>query len=119
MIRNNLYILKEIQWNETNYSATIELLPGSEIYKGHFPCHPITPGVCLVQIAVEIASSIEKKKMSLREAKDIKFLSIVNPLECKRLKYDMTKVDNDGKWVVCVYSDSLLCSKMSIKLCNA
>ena len=34
--------------------ATIRLLPESPVYKGHFPGYPITPGVCLVEIALEL-----------------------------------------------------------------
>ena len=34
--------------------AIVRLLPESPVYQGHFPGYPITPGVCLVQIALEL-----------------------------------------------------------------
>ena len=118
MIKGNLYKLKSIGYDGSKYSAVIALRPESEIYKGHFPCHPITPGVCLVQIAIDTISEIEKKPQTLTDAKDIKFLSVVSPEEHKSLRYDLTKTDNDGKWGVCVYAGDLMCSKMSIKVCK-
>jgi len=119
MIKDNLYKLKGIKYDGAKYIANIELIPESNIYKGHFPCHPITPGVCLVQIAVDTISTIEKKKLCLKEAKDIKFLSIVSPMEHKTLSYELSKVSDDGKWVVCAFAGDTLCSKMSILLCSA
>jgi len=118
MIKDNLYNIKEIQWDGEKFIAVIELIPESEVYKGHFPCHPITPGVCLVQIAVDTICTIEKKNLYLKEAKNIKFLSIVSPLEQQTLRYELVKVDDSGKWVVCAFAGDTMCSKMSILLCN-
>ena len=118
MIKGNLYKLTSLSFSDAGYVADVALLPGSEIYKAHFPCKPITPGVCLVQIAVEIASVIEKRNLSLAEAKDIKFLSIISPLEHKSVRYELSKMDDEGRWVVCIYAGGQLCSKMSVRLCN-
>lgn len=118
MIKNNLYKLSSLNFDGTKYIADVVLLPESEIYKAHFPCKPITPGVCLVQMAVEIASVIEKKALAMVEAKDIKFLSVISPLEHKTIRYELSKMDEDGRWAVCIYADGQFSSKMSIKLCS-
>ena len=36
--------------------ASVVLLDDSPIYKAHFPGFPVTPGVCIVGMAVELAS---------------------------------------------------------------
>ena len=49
------------------------------IYKAHFPDNPVTPGVCLVQMAEEILELHLGKKLFLQKAKDIKFKIPVFP----------------------------------------
>ncbi len=119
MIKGNLYKLTTLSFDGSKYIAEVKLLSESEIYKAHFPCKPITPGVCLVQIAVELASIIEKKRLKMMEAKDIKFLSVISPTEYSSIRYELSGMDEEGRWVVCIYAGGQLCSKMSIILCNA
>lgn len=119
MIKGNLYKLSSLSFDGAKYIAEVKLLPESEIFRAHFPCKPITPGVCLVQMAVEIASVIEKKSLRMIEAKDIKFLSVISPSEYSSVRYELSKMDEEGRWVACIYAGGQLCSKMSIRLCNA
>ena len=57
----------------------IRLNPGSDIYKAHFPEKPITPGVCIVQVIVEILSDYMKQNLLLSYVKNVKFLQLVSP----------------------------------------
>ena len=50
-----------------------------EIYKVHFPDNPITPGVCLVQMATEIYEEISHEQLTLYEILRIKYRSVVKP----------------------------------------
>lgn len=49
--------------------ATVRLLPESPVYRGHFPGYPITPGVCLVDIALELISERAGRPVLLAAAK--------------------------------------------------
>ena len=53
--------------------AQVLLLPESPIYAAHFPGFPVTPGVTLVQMALELMGK------KLLGAKDIKFVVPVLP----------------------------------------
>ena len=64
--------------------ATIRLLPESPVYKGHFPGYPITPGVCLVEIALELMGNVQ-----LVGAKNIKFTSPIIPAEGTELRFNL------------------------------
>lgn len=120
MIKDSLYQLMNIEKLDSSYTAEIELLPESIIYRAHFECMPITPGVCLVQIAVDIIEAIEGCAKNLVEAKDIKFISIVSPNDCTNLRYFLSENSQEkGKWSICVYADESVCAKMSITVCNA
>ena len=50
MLRGILYETVSVDGS----GATLRLLPESPVYRGHFPGYPITPGVCLVQMALEV-----------------------------------------------------------------
>ena len=49
------------------------------VLQGHFPGNPVTPGVCLVQMATEILEQKYSKKFLLSEAVNIKFRKTVGP----------------------------------------
>ena len=49
------------------------------IYQAHFPGNPITPGVCLLQIATELLELHEGVRLQLHTADAIKFRKPVTP----------------------------------------
>ena len=51
---NHLYSIDTIAQSDEGIICTIRLIAGSPIYKAHFPMQPITPGACIVQMAVEM-----------------------------------------------------------------
>ena len=91
--------------------ATIRLLPESPVYQGHFPGYPITPGVCLVEIALELFSEREGRPVRLVAAKNIKFMSPVLPTETTELRFNLAG-EGDGRTVE-ILAGETLCTKMS------
>ena len=103
MLRGILYEILTVDPDGT----TIRLLPESPVYRGHFPGYPITPGVCLVQIALELIGDVR-----LVGAKNIKFTSPVFPEEGKELRFSLS--GEGGSWSVEVYDGDVLSAKMSL-----
>lgn len=88
--------------------AQVQLLPESPIYAAHFPAFPVTPGVTLVQMGLELMGK------KLQSAKDIKFVVPVLPSkEGTVLKYQWT-VEEDRADVSVFLSDGTLCAKMAL-----
>ena len=87
--------------------ATIRLLPESPVYQGHFPGYPITPGVCLVEIALELMGEVR-----LVAAKNIKFTSPVLPTETTELRFNLGG-EGESRTVEILAGDTL-CAKMSL-----
>ena len=56
-----------------------------EIYKGHFPGRPVTPGVVLMQLFKEEAERIFDKKLQLVRADNVKFISVCDPTQDNEL----------------------------------
>ena len=66
---------------------TVALNAEHGIYKAHFPGNPITPGVCLVQMAVELLSLHLGESLRLTCLGSTKFLKPVLPLEAGKVTF--------------------------------
>ena len=54
MLLDNFYtILSSESSDSTIWTIQIKLNPGHPVYQGHFPEHPVVPGVCLLQLIKE------------------------------------------------------------------
>lgn len=121
VLKDKLYCIKNISSTPQQSQVDIELLKDSYIYKGHFPSMPITPGMTLVQMAVELASAAsqnawgDKKELSLQHISGVKFLKAINPEEISSISYTFTPSDN-GITKVTITGNSITLAKMSIKL---
>jgi len=81
-ILTDFYTLENHQkTDEGNFSANIKLNENHEIFKGHFPGNPVTPGVCMMQIVKELTEEFTGKKLFLKSASNVKFMAIINPFE--------------------------------------
>ena len=99
--------------------ATIRLLPESPVYQGHFPGYPITPGVCLVEIALELIAEMagqagHDEKVRLVGAKNIKFTSPIIPAEGMELRFNLGGEGSER--TVEILSGETLCAKMSLSV---
>ena len=52
---------------------SIRLDPEHEIYKAHFPGHPVTPGVCQIQIVTELLALHLGEEVRLTDVKNVKY----------------------------------------------
>ena len=67
------------------FSTVIELNPRHIVYTGHFPGHPVTPGVIQMQIVHELLESHFGKKLTLHTMPYCKFLKVLDPNETPQL----------------------------------
>lgn len=90
-LQNKLYsiIASEVVDNRATY--TIVLHSECEIYKAHFPGMPITPGVCIVQMAKELLEQATDKKLKIEIVKNAKFLSVMVP-ECQNIIVKLSNI---------------------------
>lgn len=96
---NDLYSIISRTCGEGRCDFTIELNPQHFIYKAHFPGEPITPGVCIMQIAKELLEEAVSQQLTLSCVKNIKFLRIISPSEITVLDYSLTKIVTEGDTV--------------------
>lgn len=85
MLRDELYTITASHLEGQTASYTLRLHPDSVIYKAHFPGQPITPGVCIIRTAVELAEIHFDCPLTLFVVKNVKFLSVISPEETKEV----------------------------------
>jgi 3-hydroxyacyl-[acyl-carrier-protein] dehydratase len=61
------------------FATSIRFFPDHPIFKGHFPGHPVTPGVIFLQLVQELIEHHLKGRIRLVELPNCKFLGVVNP----------------------------------------
>ena len=107
MLEGNLYEVI----TKADSSADVHLLPDSPIFRAHFPGYPITPGVTLVQMALEVMGA------QLKGARDIKFVDPIFPTEDGPVLCIGWSFREDGTADVSISrTDGTLCAKMSLSV---
>ncbi|AMO20986.1 hotdog family protein [Flavobacterium columnare] len=80
MLLNGFYNVNQLdQLTDNKYLAQVTLNPAHEIFKGHFPGNPVTPGVCMMQIIKELLEEILHTELRMTASSNVKFMAIINP----------------------------------------
>lgn len=98
MLLDNFYTIHSMTTTSTtSWSAVVELNPKHPLYQGHFPEHPIVPGVCMLQLIKECAEGIRQQSLQYAQIGSCKFLSAINPVETNQLELTLSlKETEDG-----------------------
>lgn len=89
------------QTPEGRYHATLSINPQHPIFAGHFPGVPVVPGVCMLQITKEMLERVCGRITRLTEARNIKFMSILNPNENNTVRIELIyRSDENGQLLV-------------------
>ena len=78
-LESNFYSILAYDENPEGAVVRLRLNGEHEIYRAHFPGQPVTPGVCMIQMLTELVEKRLERKLLLRGAKNIKFLSLLTP----------------------------------------
>lgn len=70
------------------------------IYQAHFPGQPITPGVCLLQMARELMEDCCAERLCINSVKNAKFLAVVSPIDTPQLVIDIKRCGCGAQFVV-------------------
>ena len=124
---NHLYSIDTIAQSDEGIICTIRLIAGSPIYKAHFPMQPITPGACIVQMAVEMYEEFQVsgfkfqvsplKNIDIVKVKSAKFLHSMIPGGDREFRYLITPKATDQGGIqlqVVVTSDDVTYAKLSL-----
>lgn len=79
--------------DEAAAAYEVRINPAWPIYQAHFPGHPITPGVCIVQMVQELLSDLQGRPLMLSQAKTVKYVQLISPEEVTQLTVSFAKIE--------------------------
>lgn len=80
MLIKNFYRVEKLNLiDHSTLHAFININKNHEVFNGHFPNNPITPGVCMIQTIKEITENHLYSKLFLKNISSVKFTAIIDP----------------------------------------
>lgn len=91
MLLEDFYKIKHIATaDHITWYVLAELNPNHKLYQGHFPQHPIVPGVCILQLIKECTETIQNTALLYTQIISCKFLSTIDPTKNQSLEFTLT-----------------------------
>ena len=98
MLVNDFFTISKLEKEGFEIKAELIINANHKIFEGHFPGHPVVPGVCMMQMVKEIIEKVIGEKTNLVRAGEMKFLAIIDPKENNMiwatLKYNIEENGN-------------------------
>ena len=115
---DNLYTIKSQNISDEKAEFFVKLNAEHFIYQAHFPGNPITPGVCLIQMATELFNLLKKTTFRISTLKYVKFIETINPLAFPEVDFvlDFSQVEIGWLLKVLIKKDETIFAKMSMVL---
>jgi 3-hydroxyacyl-[acyl-carrier-protein] dehydratase len=100
MLLKDFYKINSLTHTEgQRYVAEITINKDHEVFKGHFPGNPVTPGVCMMQIIKELTQQVVSAPLLMKSASNIKFMALINPEVNSNLKLELDIAQADDATV--------------------
>ncbi len=115
MLLNKLYTYEQVESElPSSLKFKVSINASHEIFEGHFPGNPITPGVCQMEMLKEILSDHLAVNLFFNSISDMKFISIWEPKESEAVFMDVAlKLSEDVYNINAkIYKDSIVYFKL-------
>lgn len=120
MLENYFFTIITSEHSEGQATYSVCINAHHQIFAGHFPGDPITPGVCLVQIACDLFGQLKQHKFVVSSLKNAKFMQIVRPLETPevnfQISYQLSENQKDYEVKVVVLNTEVTFAKITLTL---
>lgn len=101
MLENKYFIVKSVINVDEGTNFFISLVDGHEVYKGHFPGNPVSPGVCSIEMIRECTEKALGKKLLVSSISRCRFLAVLTPDKGENLLITISATENgEGKYKV-------------------
>ena len=95
LLENNYYRI--IERNTEAGEFAVQILPECEVFQGHFPGHPVCPGVCNMEMVKECAMQLVGKSLTIATVKQCRFLNVITPEGSPQLKIKVSATPLEGE----------------------
>lgn len=95
-LKDSFYTIQSSRTDNGLPAYDIRLNRAHFVYQAHFPGEPVTPGVCLLQIARELLEVHLQRTLQIKAVRNMKFLAIVSPEETPEVTCRFDKISLDA-----------------------
>jgi len=100
MLLKDFYKISSLEKTDAQkYVAQIVINKDHDVFKGHFPGNPVTPGVCMMQIIKELTQQVVNASITMKSASNIKFMALINPVVNPDLKLELDISEGDDSTI--------------------
>ena len=101
MLVNDFFTIRKLEEEGFEIRAELVINANHKIFEGHFPGHPVVPGVCMMQMVKEIIEKVVAEKTNLVRAGEMKFLAIIDPKENNMIRATLKyNIEENGNMAV-------------------
>ncbi|MFS4466560.1 3-hydroxyacyl-ACP dehydratase [Maribacter sp. 2210JD10-5] len=120
MLIEGLYEILDFKYEAQEVTASVKLNKEHHIFEGHFPGHPVLPGVCVIQMIKELTEKAINRKLLLNVASNVKFMAVINPEKNDTIDFtiDLTETEEGVKVKNTVRFEDTLALKLSATFIN-
>lgn len=80
MLLDDFYKVLDLKSEDNQIlTASVKINKTHQIFEGHFPENPVTPGVAMLQIVKNCLETHVEESLLMQHLSHVKFLAIVNP----------------------------------------
>ena len=117
MLLKDFYKVEKVEKvSEGKYNAIVYLNNEHDVFNGHFPGNPVTPGVCMMQIIKELSQEIVESSLLMISSSNVKFMALINPDVNPRLRLELEisgDINTEIKVKNTTYFDETVALKLS------
>ena len=88
------------QTDERNAVYHCSLLADCDVYRGHFPEKPVSPGVCNIEMIKECAMMLTGKKLVIKGIKQCRLTAVATPTVCPEVDVTVGVTPVEGGYTV-------------------
>jgi len=100
-------VLSETKQDENSAVYHCQLLADCDVYRGHFPHKPVSPGVCNIEMVKECAMLLVGKDLRIKGIKQCRLTEVASPQVCPEVDVTISVVPTeDGYTVTAKIADS-------------
>ena len=98
MLINDYYTIEGTATHEGAHLYHIRLNPECQVYQGHFPGEPVSPGVCNIQMLKELAEQTIGRRLFMSNLNLCRLTTLVTPQEHPTMTATLIIDEKDGAY---------------------
>ena len=100
MLLNSYFTIASHRQQEDGHYFDLRLIADCEVYQGHFPGRPVSPGVCSLQMIKECAEQVVGRPLMLPLVNQCRYTALLTPQDCPEIQLHLVLTDQEGSYLL-------------------